>query len=310
METSNLEKSLIKFYPTSQLISILERGGSEEDYVKKILNFRLEKKYHLPKGVSILLVGRDQKIIAQRESDREKQKKRDEEKKQLKKQLEQDGWFDAKDSEAEKEEFVTRCFERLENDYDYEYRAYKEPYHVIDYRNKDKDKEIKQFFDETRLNDWNFAPVFSTLYILSMEVEHYGQFNSWWKLHSEKVVNKLTFSELAFGVHLLSLRIGLEKKKLKNVENLDDLKKLKDEILVLKEIKRYLYEFLDGKLSSYYRSLSEESPVELFRSFPPTKKCLKYEGNLCELYFNEGVVSGFQKKLFNNYSITNRIIVE
>lgn len=80
METSNLEKSLIKFYPTSQLISILERGGSEEDYVKKILNFRLEKKYHLPKGVSILLVGRDQKIIAQRESDREKQKKRDEEK--------------------------------------------------------------------------------------------------------------------------------------------------------------------------------------------------------------------------------------
>ena len=35
METSNLEKSLIKFYPTSQLISILERGGSEEDHVKK-----------------------------------------------------------------------------------------------------------------------------------------------------------------------------------------------------------------------------------------------------------------------------------
>ena len=307
METSNLEKSLIKFYPTSQLISILERGGSEEDHVKKILNFRLEKKYHLPKGVSTLLMKRDQEIIAEREFDREKQKKKAQQIKQLRKELEQDGWFDD-ENESEKESFVIRYFERLNNDF--EFCEYKEFLDVIDYRDETKDREFGQLFDETRLNDWNFAPVFSTLYILSMEVEHYGQFNSWWKLHSEKVVNKLTFSELAFGVHLLLLRIGLGKKKLKNVENLDDLKKLKDEILVLKEIKRYLYEFLDGKLSSYYRSLSEESPVELFRSFPPTKKCLKYEGNLCELYFNEGVVSGFQKKLFNNYSITNRIIVE
>lgn len=214
METSNLEKSLIKFYPTSQLISILERGGSEEDYVKKILNFRLERKYHLPKGVSILLMKRDQEIIAEREFDREKQKKEAQQIKQLRKELEQDGWFDDED-ESEKESFVIRYFERLNNDF--EFCEYKEFLDVIDYRDETKDREFGQLFDETRLNDWNFAPVFSTLYILSMEVEHYRQFNSWWKLHSEKVVNKLTFSELAFGVHLLSLRIGLEKKKLKNV---------------------------------------------------------------------------------------------
>lgn len=316
METSNLEKSLIKFYPTSQLISILERGGSEEDYVKKILNFRLEKKYHLPKGVSILLVGRDQKIIAQRESDREMQKKRDEEKKQLKKQLEQDGWFDAKDSEADKEEFATRCFERLENDYDYEYRAYKEPYHVIDYRNKDKDKEIKQFFDETRLNDWNFAPVFSTLYILRAELGHYGN-NDWWELHCKKVLRELTFSELAFGVRFLSLRIHVAKKRLKNIvkdldidDYLDDYDELKHEILVLKVCRRYLCDFIDDELNLCHRSFYGQSLEGLFNPLPYTPNVLRKEGNLCELSFNDGVVSGFQKKLFNKYSINNRIVGE
>ena len=316
METSNLEESFIKFYPTSQLISILERGGSEEDHVKKILNFRLEKKYHLPKGVSILLVERDQEIIAEREFDREKQKKRDEEKKQLKKQLEQDGWFDAKDDEAEKEEFVTRYFERLDNDFDYEPCDYKEFYDVIDYRNKDKDKELKQFFDETRLNDWNFAPVFSTLYTLNAELGHYGN-NDWWELHCKKVLRELTFSELAFGVRFLSLRLHVAKKRLKNIvkdldidDYLDDYDELKHEILVLKVCRRYLCDFIDDELNLCHRSFYGQSLEGLFNPLPYTPNVLRKEGNLCELCFNDGVVSGFQKKLFNRYSINNRIVGE
>ncbi len=307
MRTRNLEESLIKFYPTSQLVSILESENSEETIVDEILKFRLERKYHLPKGVSTLLIGRDQEILAERKFDREVEKKKAQEIKQLRKQLEEEGWFDDEE-EKEKEEFVIRNFERL--DTDNEFCEYKEFLKVIDCRNEVKDSELRQLFEEARLNDWNFAPVFSALRLLNQEFEHYGQFNSWWKLHSRKIVEKLTFSELAFGVRLLSLRIRSEKKKLKNVEDLDDLKKIRNEIFTLTGIRNYLYEYIDKELDFYYKDSYEKTHVGLFNLLPSTRRFLKHEGNLCECYFNEGVVSGFQKKLFCNSFIDNRIIKE
>ena len=307
MRTRKLEESLIKFYPTSQLISILERENSEETNVAEILKFRLERKYHLPKGVSTLLMKRDQEILAERKIDREIEKKKTQEIKELRKQLEEEGWF-GDEEENEKEEFVIRNFERLGTDN--EFCEYKEFLKVIDYRNEAKDRELRQLFAETRLNDWNFAPVFSALHLLNQEFEHYGQFNSWWKLHSRKIVEKLTFSELAFGVRLLSLRIRSEKKKLKNVEDLDDLKKIRNEIFTLTGIRSYLYEYIEEKLDFYDKTSYGKTHVGFFNSLPSIRKFLKREGNLCECYFNEGVVSGFQKKLFCNYSIDNRIIKE
>ena len=307
MKTRNLEANLIKFYPTSQLVSILERENSEETNVAEILKFRLERKYHLPKGVSTLLMKRDQEILAERKIDREIEKKKSQEIKELRKQLEEEGWF-GDEEENEKEEFVIRNFERLGTDN--EFCEYKEFLKVIDYRNEAKDRELRQLFAEACLNDWNFAPVFSALHLLNQEFEHYGQFNSWWKLHSRKVVEGLTFSELAFGVRLLSLRIRSEKKKLKNVEDLDDLKKIRNEIFTLTGIRSYLYEYIEEKLDFYDKTSYGITHVGFFNSLPSIRKFLKREGNLCECYFNEGVVSGFQKKLFCNYSIDNRIIKE
>ena len=260
MKTRNLEASLIKFYPTSQLVSILERENSEETNVAEILKFRLERKYHLSKGVSTLLMKRDQEILAERKIDREIEKKKTQEIKELRKQLEEEGWF-GDEEENEKEEFVIRNFERLGTDN--EFCEYKEFLKVIDYRNEAKDRELRQLFAEACLNDWNFA-----------------------------------------------LRIRSEKKKLKNVEDLDDLKKIRNEIFTLTGIRSYLYEYIEEKLDFYDKTSYGKTHVGFFNSLPSIRKFLKREGNLCECYFNGGVVSGFQKKLFCNYSIDNRIIKE